>query len=61
MSEMKKGLEFCTNVTQGLVPWSQAGHTVLLHLSWSGGSIFCRVSQDAPICVCDGCGKLVNT
>lgn len=34
---------------------------MLLHRSWSGGSIFCRVGQDAPICVCGGCRKLDNT
>lgn len=43
-------------MTEGLVPRSQAGHAALLHRGWSAGSIFCRVGQDAPVCVCGGCG-----
>lgn len=53
MSETMKSLEFCTGVTEGLVPRWQAGHAVLLHRGWSAGSIFCRVGQDAPICGCE--------
>lgn len=56
-----KSLQFCIGVMESLIARSQVGRAVLLHRSWSGGSIFCRVGQDAPICVCGGCRKLDNT